>query len=518
MLQNILDFQILGISGGGWFTILVVLALFVAMIFTKIRTDIVFLGAMTLLFVSGVVDAKGAFGGLSSESVLVVAVLYIVIEGLTYTGVLNWMVKHLMGSPQSLAGAITRIVLPVAVLSSVLTNTTVVALFINIVKIWSKKLGIAPSKLLIPLSYAAGMGGICTLIGTPPNLIISGLYTERTGIALNIFTTTACGLFCLAVGLLSLIVMQKLLPTRNSPLTAASDEDFTIELKVPSDHPFIGMTLQEIYDQNPQGFENTKGSILAIRRFDNEVEVASPDSFIMGADHIIVSGKAKELQWLCKNLNLQNEHLKGVLENEVDDSAIGRKTIVSSAIMVAMILLSAFKVMPLLSCCLLAAAAMIICKCCTSDQAMKSINWEIVMIFAGSFCVGKALGDTGVAEMVAQGLLNVCGTNPYIVLIVMCLVATFITEFISNTAAAAMFFPIAMSAATTLEVNPLTFCIALMIAASSSFATPIGSATHMLVYSPGGYKFTDFVKIGLPMNFIILAANVFITTIMFPLR
>ena len=518
MLQDILAFELLGLSGNAWFTIAVVLALFAAMIFSKLRTDIIFLAAMSILFVSGVVDVKGAFGGFSSPSVLVIGVLYAVIAGLNHTGVLNWIVKHLMGSPKTLTGAITRVMLPVAFLSSLLTNTTVVALFINIVKIWSKKLGISPSKLLIPLSYASGMGGICTLIGTPPNIIISGLYNDTTGVQLGIFSTTLCGLFCLTVGVLSIIAMQKLLPERSSPLSSVEDDDLTLELRVPSKHNFIGMTLQEIYENNPRGFEKDKNSILAIRRFDNEVEVATPDSIIMGADAIIVSGKADQLQWICNNLHLKNEHLEGVLENAGLVKKYSKKTVISATIMISMVLLSAFNILPLLSSCLLAAAAMIVFRCCTSTQAMNSINWEILMVFAGSICLGKALETTGVAQMIANNLLNLCGSNPYISLGVMCVVATFITEFISNTATAAMFCPIAISAATTLGVNPLTFCIALMISVSSSFATPIGSPTHMLVYGPGGYRFTDFVKIGVPMNFIILAANLFITPLIFPFK
>lgn len=118
--------------------------------------------------------------------------------------------------------------------------------------------------------------------------------------------------------------------------------------------------------------------------------------------------------------------------------------------------------------------------------------------------------------MIAGGLLDVCGTNPYVVLTAICLVATFITEFISNTAAGAIFYPIAMSAAMSIGANPITFCIALMISVSSSFATPIGSPTHMLVYTPGGYKFSDFARVGLPMNFIILAANIIITPLVYP--
>ena len=180
MLQGILTFEWLGLSGNAWFTIVVVLLLFAAMIFSKLRVDIIFLLGMCALYLSGVLDLKTAFGGFSSASVIIIAVLYAVIAGLNYTGVLNWVVKHMMGSPKTVSRAILRTMFPVALLSSFLTNTTVVALFIDVIKIWSKKLGISPSKLLIPLSYASGLGGACTLLGTSTNLIISGLYTDRT--------------------------------------------------------------------------------------------------------------------------------------------------------------------------------------------------------------------------------------------------------------------------------------------------------------------------------------------------
>lgn len=516
MLQGILAFEFGGLSGNAWFSIAVAISVFATLFFSKLRADVVFLASMSALFVSGVLDIKGAFGGLISPSVLVIAAIYAVIAGLNHTGVLNWIVKHMMGSPKTLTGAIIHTMLPVALLSSILTNTTVVALFIDVVKIWSKKLGISPSKLLIPLSYASGMGGICTLIGTPTNLIVSGMYTDKTGTQLSIFSTTVCGLFCLAVGILSVIAMQKLLPKRNTLLSGAEEDELTMELRVPAKHPFIGMTLQEIYENNPKGFEKDKNSILSIRRFDNEVEVAYPSSFIMGGDHIIVSGKPKTLQWICNNLNLKNEHLDGILENSAQ-SKIGKKTLISAVIMIAMVLLPTFGVMPLLSACLLAAAAMIICRCCTSQQAMNSINWPILLVFAGSICLGKSFEVTGVAQMIADWLLNICGSNPHVALISICIVATFVTEFISNAATAAMFCPIAISTAATLGVNPLTFCIALMLAVNSSFATPIGSPTHMLVYGAGNYRFSDFLKIGIPMNFIILAANIFITSIVFPL-
>jgi len=196
---------------------------------------------------------------------------------------------------------------------------------------------------------------------------------------------------------------------------------------------------------------------------------------------------------------------------------MGVGTLVSTVIMIAMVTLSALGVLPLLQCAFLAAAAMLLCRCCNLEQAMKAINWEIIMVFAGSISLGLAIQKTGIAEHLASGILDVCGSNPIIVMTAVCFVGTFITEFISNTAAGAMFFPIMYEAAEKLGYEPYTFLIALMISVSSSFATPIGSPTHMLVYGPGGYRFSDFLRIGLLMNIIILAANIFIVNIVYPL-
>ena len=174
----------LGFSIQAWITIVTVLTMFSILLFTKLRSDLVFLGAIAVLFVTGVLDAKEAFSGFSSTSVVVIGVLFVVVAGLTHTGVLQCIVRYMLGQPKTYAKAVVRLMLPVAALSSFLSNTTVVSLFVGIVKMWAKKLNISPSKLLIPLSYASGMGGVCTLIGTPPNLIISGLYEQNTGEAM----------------------------------------------------------------------------------------------------------------------------------------------------------------------------------------------------------------------------------------------------------------------------------------------------------------------------------------------
>ena len=574
--------------------------MFGVMIFTKLPADLVFMGGMTALFVSGVLSAKEALAGFSSTSVVTIGVLFVVIAGLVHTGFIQWIVKYVLGVPGSYPKAVVRLMLPVAALSSFLSNTTVVALFLNVVKVWAKKLKIAPSKLLIPLSYASGMGGVCTLIGTPPNLIVSGFYMSDTGTHLNIFTTTLPGLFCLVVGVLSVLALRRLLPNRKSPEDSfEATSEYTVELLVPTECESVGKTVEEAGLKNVNG-----GHLIEIVRFDREIISPVPaDEYVLGGDRLVYSGQIDEILNLKKTHGLANatHHLfslnevdknrklrtasveagssligkrmsetnfedenemvlvavarKGEridecpreialkfgdtllletavstkLANEAASKArirffdseeipnIGKQTMVSAMIMLAMVLLSTFDIIPLLQSCFLAAFAMIVAKCCTVDQARDSIDWSILMIFAGSVCLGTAIEKTGIATQLVNGILNVCGTNPYVVLSCICLVATFITEFISNTACAAMFYPIAYHAAVTLNANPLTFCIALMIAVSSSFATPIGSPTHMLVYGVGGYRFTDFMKIGLLMNFIILAANIFIVTLLFPM-
>ncbi len=591
----------LGLGLNAWLTIAMIIGLFCTMAFTKLPAEFAFLGAMAFLSVTGILGADEVLAGFSSSSVVIVGILFVVIAGLVHSGVIHWMVKQVLGTPSSYTKALVRLMLPVAAFSSILSNTTVVALFIKVVKIWSKKLNIAPSKLLIPLSYASCLGGICTLIGTPPNLIISGmLHQNRPDIALGLFSTTIPGLFCLAVGILIMVTMHKMLPVRKSPDEAlGTTSDYTVEFIVPTACESVG---KSVADAGVKDFAG--GRLFEIIRFDKEVISPVPsDEFIMGGDRLVFSGQIDSILELRKshgftaapqhvfalddeeknrqlytanvkrssrlignamedtdfeernntvlvaivregeriNANPRSVKLqfgdmlllecpksqgatfKKAVENDLhffdseDIPNIGKKTALSAGIMVAMILLSSFNVMTLLQSCFLAAFAMIITRCCTTEQAWKSISWDVLMIFAGSVCIGTAIAETGIANALADGILGVCGTNPIVALTCICLVGTFVTEFISNTAAAAIFYPIAYQTATALGANPITFCIALMIAVSSSFATPIGSPTHMLVYGEGGYRFTDFTKIGIVMNIAILAANIFIVTMVFPL-
>jgi di/tricarboxylate transporter len=588
----------LGLSLAAWFVIFVVVLVFALQICTKLPSDFVFLGGMGLLLVSGVIPANAVLGSFSSSTVVLIGALFVVVCGLVHTGFLQWVVRYCLGSPKTYNKAVIRLMLPVAALSSFLNNTAVVALFTGVVRLWAKKLGIAPSKLLIPLSYASGMGGICTLIGTPPNLLISGFYTKETGIALNLFTPTLVGLFCLIVGVLSIIALSRFLPVRQSPEDALQGTgEYTIELMVPTMSPLVGKTVKEAGLDNVDG-----GHLIEIIRMDREVITAvEDDEFIFGGDRLIFSGDVEKILALREAHQLVNathhifsldevdlnrklrmvtvgyksafigscmcntsfeednnlvlvaiaregEVVKGsprevemkagdtlLLECsqrfkvdgyskynllEMDSASLYKpdvRTLYSSLIMIAMVAVSSLGYLTLLQAAFIAAFAMIACRFCTIEQARESIDWRLLMIFAGSISLGTAIQDTGIAEWISQGILVLCDGSALVALAGICLIGTFITEFTSNTATAAIFFPIAYQTAVNMNVNPLTFCVALMVAVSSSFATPIGSPTHMIVYGPGGYRFSDFARIGIPMNFIIWIANLFITLLLFPL-
>lgn len=571
-----------GLSSYAWIAIVTMLGVFALLICTRLPADFVFLGALTFLLVTGALSIEQALSGFSSSSVITVGFMFILVAGLTETGVLHWITRKCLGTPKSYPEALLRLMAPVSAASAFLSNTAVVAMFLQIVMIWSKKLSIKPSKLLIPLSYASVLGGLCTIIGTPPNLIISGLYAKETGIMFGFFEVAKLGIICLVAGYLMILFMKRLLPERNqSSEQFNQSKEFTTELLVPSDCPFIGKTVAEAGLDQVSG-----GHIIEIIHFDREIISPVPDDeFIMGGDRLIYTGIPEKLMSLKTSHGLVTaaEHVYSVSEISKDrtlvqavipeyssligrtfmgrnfeklfnvvlvavsregkrienspretvimpgdilllectpdfmdqadtlekdlivlnrqerDIPVSRKTLVASGIMLAVVLSATFNILPLVSAALLGLLAMLATRCCTPAKARSSVSGSTLVVFAASLGLGSAIQSTGLAMSIAGEIQNICGTNPYIALIVICSATCILSEFISNTAAAAIFFPIALQTAHTLGVNPTPFMISLMIS-TASFATPIGSPTHLLVYGPGGYKFTDFMLLGVLMN------------------
>lgn len=575
-------------------TIALVVGKVLCMMYNKMPTDVLALVIISVLLVTTTLPTEEALLCFSSTSVVLVGVLSVLVTGLIHSGVLHWIIRHMLGTPSNYANTIVRLFIPASIMSAFVNNLAVTQLMISVVKLWGKKLSIAPSRLLIPLSYASTLGGLCTLIGNTPNLVVADFYAQQTGMSMGMFTPLIPGLFCMVIGLATLIIFNKMIPARKSPEESfESSADYTVELLVPTECAHVGDTVEEAGLYNVNG-----GQLIEIVRFDREVISPVPrDEFILGGDHLVYSGQInaileirethglvnathhvfnvkevernRKLQMVSLDMNSplvghsmdendfedkynvvlvavarEGERLSGIpreiplhsgdtllLEgtklnpemfvgnlNFFDSIPLpqsGKKTLTSSLIMIGMVLLSTMNIMPLINSCFLAALLMGITKCFSIEQLQRSINWKVIMVFAGSICLGRAIDATGIAKFMADSLLSISGTDALMSLIIICFAATFVTEFISNTTAAAVFAPIALHAAESLGANPTAFMISLMLAVSCSFATPIGSETNTLVYGPGGYRFLDYLRIGICMNIIMLIANIFIVNLVF---
>ncbi len=588
--------QVLGLSIYAWITIAVVIFKTVMTFIGKMSGDMLAFIIIFVLMMTGTLTTEEALSSFSAQTVVVVGVLLVLGAGMVHAGVVHWISRQL-GTPRTLKRALANLMISVATMSAFFNSNTTTALFINVVKVWSKKVKMPASKLLIPLSYASALGGLCTIIGSSTNLLAVAFYHHSTGQSVDFFAPFIPGVACVLAGTATVIIFHNLLPLRKSPEEAfESSDNYTVELLVPTDCTHIGETVEEAKLLNVTG-----GHLIEIVRFDKEIISPVPkDEFIFGGDHLVFSGRIDDILQLrtthglvnathhvfsVKELNkhrklqmatvVRDSSLAGIcmadstfeqthdvvlvavsregeriqdiprettlyvgdtllfegrkmdpaqLENDLhffDNIALpqqGPNTYISLAIMSCMVLLSALRILPLLHSAILASAAMVVTGCFKLDQIQHSINWKILMVFSGSVCIGKAIETTGLASTLGYSIAQTFGSEPFLALCMFCLLATIVTEFISNATATAVLIPIAIDTAQILNVNPMTFVIALMISISSTFATPIGNETNTMVYGPGGYKFSDYMKIGLPMNIVILLVNIIVTTIVYPLK
>jgi len=590
----------LGLTPQLWVVIATVVGMFYLLTRTSIPAEVVFLGSVTIFLITGVVSEKDVLDSFGSEAVMVHGAFHVVIAGLLLTGVLYWIGKHLLGTPTTYREATLKLMVPVSVLSAMLGSNNAVTLFTDMVKMWARKLKVSPSKLLIPLGYAATMGGMCTLLGQSSNLVIAGLYAEETNTSLNLFAPLLPGLACTIAGITLMSFLRKYLPDRNAPEVSFEEtSDYTVELLVPTDNPAVAKTVEEAGLKQVRG-----GTLIEIVRFDKEViSPVDNDEYIFGGDRLIYSGQINEILELKKSHGLvaATQHVYSIDEidsnrkmrtayvnfgstligrsmSEMDfekrndivlvavarqgkrvdqqprevkleagDSLLlecppksdyfmqsaskrnltffdsmfvpqlGKRTIVSAAILVLMFVLSSFKVIPLLTCTMLAAGASVIFRCCRMTMIAKYIDWNYLMLLGSLMVFSTAISNTGIVSMFTETVLQLCANNPYVILTVMCLIASLMSELFNNITAGAVCFPFAYQQAVMLGCNPIPFVIALMTAVNISFCTPIGSTTNMLVYGPGGFKFSDFWRSGIWMHLVLLAVNLAVVFIFFPM-
>jgi di/tricarboxylate transporter len=472
---------------------------------------------------------------------------------------------------------------------------------------WAKKLRLSPSKLMIPLSYAAIFGGICTLIGTSTNLVVNGLllsYARERGLAefaggIAMFEITKIGLPAAAAGILFVVLSHRyLLKERKPPMDQLSDpREYTVEMLVEPGSPLVGQTieaaglrhlpgmylmeidrarkvmaavehterleaddrlvfvgvvesvvdLQKIRGLKPatnQVFKldaprstrclveavvsnsfpslgstvkeshfrtNYNAVVIAVARNGERVRKKVGDIELQAGDTLL-------LEALPSFVDQQRNSRDFFLVSAVENSTPPRfeRAWLSVAILFALVVVVMLEWVSMLKGAMLAAGLVVATRCVGWQAARRNINWEVLLTIAASFGIGRAIEVTGLAESMANYFIRLAGDGPWFSLLIIYAMTLLLTELLTNNTAAVLAFPIAMATAANLGVSPMPFIMVVMIAASCGFATPLGYQTHLMVFGPGGYHFSDYLRIGIPLDLLFLALAVGFAPLIWP--
>jgi len=580
------------LSFEAWFTLVVLALTFAALLKEVLAPDIVLFGALVTLWGGGVISAEEATRGFSNAQVLTVALLFVVAAAVQQTGALRKVERLMLGAGTSKAAAVGRLAVPTAALSAFLNNTPIVAMFMPMVLSWAHAHKIAPSRLLIPLSYAAILGGTCTLIGTSTNLVVSGLLEEAGHAPLGMFELSVVGVPVTVLGVLYLATIgQRLLPDRaapDDPAPPGEARSYSVSVHVGPTWAGCGKPVEEA------GLRHLEGLFLVeIRRADQRIYPVRPTDRIEANDDLIFYGRPETVVELLaingltaddgshspqgpspnsriheivirqgsgligstlRELNFRRaydaavigiyrdgERLRSklgdvrlraydtllvqsavgfrkawadskdfyLLSSPLEGELAGGHTLISLLILVAMVgLMGSGLVSPLLAAAA-AAVLMVVSRCIEPGQARRAVDLSVLVVVASAFGLSAAVEKSGLATLAAQAVQSALGdSSPWLALAAVYLLCAVVTELLSNSAAAALVLPVALSVAEVLEVDPRPFALTVCVAASLSFVTPLGYQTNLLIYSPGGYRFTDFTRVGLPLALICFVVTV----------
>ena len=590
-----------GLSVEALLTLLVLTGLFLVLLLTPLPTDMVFVGALSLLMLAGVLEPERALAGFGSQGLVTVGALYVVVAGLQETGGIQLLTRWLLRPPGRSRLTHLRLLLPISGLSAFLNNTPVVAILIPPLTEWCRRHRLQPSQFLIPLSYASILGGMCTLVGTSTNLVVNSLYVSRYGgPGIPLFALSLVGVPCALAGLIYLTLgSQRLLPRRDGARAAFSNpQSYTLELVVHGKSPLLGVPLadnevRKVHDAYlaelirdgksfaPPPMEETLqegdrllfvGNLTAMRQLlrIKGVQLAADEGFaraeapgdrrlveavvshtcpLVGkslregrfrqqynAVVIAMSRNGERLQGSLAGIPLragdvllieshagflprQRESGDFYLLHELGDEVAIRtpaRAGVSFAILLLMVLSVGLGGVSMLKASMLAAGLMLATGCCTAARARRRIEWHVLMVIGAALGLGAALEQSGAARALATGVMSLSGGSAWGTLALIYLATVICTELITNNAAVALMFPMAMEAAERLEVSPLPFLFSLMIAGSASFLTPIGYQTNLMVYGAGGYRFADYFRFGLPVTLLVGAICLTLSPLIWP--
>ena len=570
--------------------------------------DVTALLVLAIFLVFGHLTIEDAISGFSNQAVITIAVLFVLSHALQKTGILEYGVVRLnkLTERSKLLG-LTVFLISVAFASAFVNNTAIVAIFIPITIRLAKKYNLSPSKLLIPLSYIAIMGGTLTLVGTSTNLLVNSIYVNTTmAEPLGMFEFSRYGIFILLIGLLYIIfAVPLILPSRTvtSSLTQSYHMGgYLTELYVSEESPLVGRTFMErdinknyditvldiiregqvistnirntiihpgdvlfvrgslenflrmkevekvtmltdekltqaelIHDDNTLveclltqqselvgkslmeiNFRRRFGSfILAVRREGEILRRKIAHIILRSFDTLLVYGPREKIKELSDSGNF-------IVLGEIDATLQkNRFWWVSLAVVVSAVTLAALGMVPILKGALVGMILLMILRVISTNEAYQSINWQVIILIAALIPIGIVIQNSGTASWLASAMNNAVNMfepalQPVVLVSLIYLVTMILTEMASNAATAIIMTPIALSAAAQMGLDPKPFIFSVCFAASASFITPIGYQTNLMVYGPGGYKFSDYVKVGLPLAITLWVMATYLIPIMWP--
>lgn len=560
--------------------LVVVLIMFLGFLREQFPAEVVAIGGVAAMLVLGILPYQSALNVLSNPAPWTIAAMFVVMGALVRTGALEWFI----GLTQGLAKgqpklAIGTLIAFVVIASAFVSNTPVVVVMIPVFVQLARSMGQAASKFLIPLSYAAIMGGTLTLIGTSTNLLVDGVARAQGLEPFTIFEVTPLGLAVVAWGMVYLaFIAPRLLPERESMsslLSARPSMKFFTEVAIPEDSALVGQKVTEI-----ELFKRDGVRLIDVLRGDASLRRRMADVQLKTGDRVVLRTQMTEVLGLQQNKDLKTvDKLSSVQTSTVEvlitpgckmigrslgamrlrrrygvypiavhrsNQNIGRQmdevvvrvgdtlllegapediqrlaadmdlvdiakptdrayrrghAPIALAALVGIILFAGLGVAPILMLSVVAVAVVLLTRCIDAEEAFSFIDGRLLALIFSMLAIGASLEASGAVELLVNGIAPALKSMPPFLLIwSVYLLTSVLTEMVSNNAVAVVITPIAIGLAQALGVEPRALVIAVMIAASASFATPIGYQTNMMVYGPGGYRFSDYLKVGIPLN------------------
>ncbi|MEV4687085.1 SLC13 family permease [Microbacterium sp. LWH3-1.2] len=503
----------------------------VAFVSNHVPIGVVAIGVALTLFFTGVLTLPQALAGFGDPTVLFIAGLFVVSEALDATGVTAWAGQKVIGRAGTKRSTLLIVIaLLVAGLTALISINGAVAALLPLVVVVAARAGIASSRLLMPLAFAASAGSLLLLTGTPVNIIVSEFAASAGGREFGFFEFALVGIPVLLGTVAILLVGGGLVPERTGALMPLDlvrharllRQQYSLTLDTGMLlGPETGVTEVVVAPRSPligkhvcAGMTTPDGDlvVLAARRGDEQLK---------GTEFVVQAGDALLLQGAWDDLTRKTNQ-PGVLA--VDDPAQLRRSVPlgkgakrAIGILLAMILLLATGLVPPAVAALLAACALVLTRTVTVTQAYHSISWTTIVLIAGMIPLSTAFISTGTADLVADGMLSFLGdAGPHVALLALCGLTVVLGQLISNTATVLIVAPIAIAVARSLEVSVQPFMMALAVAGAAAFLTPIATPANLMVMEPAGYRFGDYWKLGLPLVLLFLVTAVWYVPLVWP--